>query len=68
MLGHHLKARDAVCQLQTLLEALYPPARSSQESVRDALNPQNLEISLEFRDFPYFELRSPDRSQKSVIS
>ena len=34
----------------------------------DALNPQNLEISPEFPDFPEFELRSPERSQKSGIS
>ena len=35
---------------------------------RDALNPQNLEISPEFPDFPDFELRGPERSQKSGIS
>ena len=41
--------------------SIYPP-------FRDALNPQNLEISPEFPGFPDFELRSPERSQKSGIS
>ena len=35
---------------------------------RDALSPQNIELSPEFPDFPDFELRGPERSQKSGIS
>ena len=37
-------------------------------SARDALSPQYLEISQEFPDFPDFELRGQERSQKSGIS
>ena len=53
--------RGKLADAETVLVAERPP-------LRYALNLQDLEISQEFPDFPDFELRSPEQSQKFGVS